>query len=168
MSRRELSALRARIAVERAEREFAFCDTLDVKTSIVVAIIVFLASQSDRFLRANAGRLVLDLQYISVVSLILSGIAAIVALWPRNYENEASPSEYSGWFDDLTAFYANTENPEAAILDQINEGRAMRAAERAEKLIVLNKTKSTLMFVAFVGVGLSLAINLLTLAIHLF
>ena len=160
--------LQEEYTIKRDEREFSVGDTLDVKTSVILAVIVFLAAQSDSFFHSTIIGWSLYLQYISVAALILAGIFAVLELWPRNYQQEDSPLKYDEWMEKLRLHYSESENVESDVLEQAILGRTQAARERAESNIRVNNRKSALLQAAFYFTVISLSANLATLAIHLF
>ena len=168
MSTFEIIKLQEEYAVKRDAKEFSLGDTLDVKTSIILAVIVFLATQSAGFFQSTLSKWACYLQYASVAALILAGIFAVLELRPREYEQEDTPTRYDEWIEKLRIFYADSENAESQVLEQAIIGRTQRARERAEANILVNKRKSDLLTLAFWLTVASLGLNLATLAIHPF
>jgi hypothetical protein len=164
----EISKLQEEYTIRRDDREFSLGDTLDVKTSVILAVIVFLAAQTDAFFQSGLIGWPRYFQYCSVVALILGGIFAVLELRPRNYQQEDSPVKYDEWIEKLRLHYAKTENMDAEIFEQAVLGRIQRARERAEQNIIVNQRKSDLLHWAFWCTVISLAANLATLVIRLF
>lgn len=164
----ETNKLNAEYTFKRDEHEFSLCDSLDVKASIILVILVFLAAQSDEFFRAGVAGCARVLQYISVGALILGGIGAVIELWPRDYGTEGSPQKYENWLTELDQHYAKSDNPDKLVLEQVVIGRAKRAKERAEVNIATNKRKTKFLYASFWFVVISLAANLATLVSRLF
>jgi Family of unknown function (DUF5677) len=164
----ELSRLESEYISERDAREFSLGDTLDIKASIILAIGVFLAGQSEHFFQSNINYLATIVQYVSVASLILASVLAVLELWPQAYGTEASPEKYQEWAGKLKIYYSGAENEEALVMNQVIVGRSQRATERVVENIRANKRKSFYLSAAFVFTSISLAANLLTLTIHLF
>src|ERR1035437_8609298 len=160
---REISKLQADYARERDAREFSLGDTLDVKTSVILAVIVFLATQSEHFFESTLNSCMRELQYLSVVALVLGGIFAVIELVPRDYAGEGPPSSYDTWVRDLETYYAGKENADALIVEEAIKGRVAKATERIETNIAINKRKSQFLYLCFICTTVSLAANLLTL-----
>ncbi|MGH9688006.1 MAG: hypothetical protein ACRD5K_13040 [Candidatus Acidiferrales bacterium] len=165
---KEVDKIQADYVRERDTREFDLGDTLDVKTSVILAVIVFLAAQSGDFFKGTLTPRMRHLQYLSVAALILAGIFAVAELVPRNYGTEASPSRYQKWVSELDAYYAGEDNADALVADEAVRGRCQRAMARVDKNIEINKQKSLFLSACFIFTAVSLAANLITLAIHLF
>jgi len=164
----EINELRERYAVERDDREFSLGDTLDVKTSVILLVVVFLAEQSSHFFESPLTRSEWWMQFVSVASLIVAGIFAVLELCPRDYGTEGSPTRYDEWIEKLKTYYSESDNPDSLVFEQAIKGRAERARERAELNIVANKKKSMFLRVAFWFTVASFSINLATLAMRLF
>lgn len=160
--------LQADYARDRDAREFSLGDTLDVKASVILAVIVFLAAQSEHFFQGNLNLCMRGLQYLSVLALVLGGIFAVIELIPRDYGAEGSPSSYDKWVSDLESYYAGKENADALVVEQAIRGRLTRATERIEANIAVNKGKSTFLSLCFICTTVSLAANLLTMVMRLF
>lgn len=85
--------MNAEIIIERLQQKdallFHLSDTLDVKASIWLVVITFLATQTAGFL--SDALLPGALRYAqigSALSLAAAGALALVVLWPRNYYHE--------------------------------------------------------------------------------
>jgi hypothetical protein len=91
---------------EQDEREFALGDTLDIKTSIALVIITFLATQSAEFLKASASAPRWHIiQQMSVACLVIAGLLALIELIPRNYRLRMNPATFLEWVKQTKAFY---------------------------------------------------------------
>lgn len=170
MNHLEINKVQAEYIREKDAKEFSLGDVLDVKTSVLLAVIVFLAAQSDQFFRANTslGYWGLRIQYISVLALMLAGLFAILELIPREYFTEASPEKDEKWLRELISHFSNAPNADDLILSQVFQGRYERTKERVEGNIALNKRKSRLLGFCFAFTALSFIANLMTLTSRLF
>ena len=164
----EISRLQGESVRDRDAREFSLGDTLDVKTSVILAVIVFLAAQSEHFFQDSLTPCVRDVQYISAIALVAGGISAVLELIPRNYQAENSPSSYGQWISDLERYYAGQDNADASIAEQFVKGYVARTTERIEANIAVNQRKSLWLNVCFISTVVSLAANLFTLITRLF
>lgn len=153
---------------ERDRDEFAFGDTLDVKTGLILVILIFLAGESAEFLRSSVTLPVRCLQYFSVGSLIIGGVYAVLELWPRKFLKEAEPQEYDNRRGLLTAYYSDEPDAENFALMMAIEERVEASHARISKNSANNRKKSKLLNKAFYFVILSLAANLTTLVMRLF
>jgi hypothetical protein len=163
-----ISDLRQECIFKRDEIEFALADTLDVKTSVILIVIVFLAEQSRNFLESNLSCYAHWMQFTSVTALVLAGIFAVFELCPRDYWQADTPTQWDEWIAKLKVHYAESDNPDSLVLEQAIEGHTEMASERTEKNILTNKRKSVYLRIAFWFTVTSFALNLLTLVMHLF
>ncbi len=58
-------------------------DALDIKASIGLAVILFLATQSAYFLDKGLPRIGIAMQLFSILCIVLAAIFALAELWPR-------------------------------------------------------------------------------------
>jgi len=146
-------------------REFALADTLDVKTSIVLAIVVFLATQSDSFFHAGLLPHIIMLQYVSIGAQVVAGLCAVFALRPRKYGAEREITGYDKWIDTIRDNHS--EDAEGTALRVIIEKRANRAKQRAERYVARNEEKARLLGLAFYFTAGATILNLATLVSRL-
>jgi hypothetical protein len=138
-------------------------DTLDVKASIVLVVVTFLAGQSAELLaKGNLTCLGKVTQIIAVLSLGLAGILVWGQLWPREYEVE-SAEKLPEWRAELQEFYQDDPNASAKVLNLLAKGIIDRTTERIYANNAINTTRSSLLLWSYVFTTLSLAINLFTL-----
>lgn len=144
--------------------ELSLGDVLDVKVSILLAAITFLAGLSGGILISVKLPLILKAgQIISLVALSVAGTLALFELWPRNYDFPDLPKSWDAWIESLEKHYAGKEGQADLTYRAYVEGFIERAGERIEKNHAINLTKSRLMTHCFWVTGLALAVNLLTL-----
>ena len=153
---------------ERDRQVFTDKDTLDVKTGLILVILIFLAGQSAEFLKSSTTFLERFTQYLSITFLIIGGIFAVAELWPRTFFEEAEPQEYEERLSLLKNYYEDEPNPEEFALTRAMEERLEAAHTRIRKNIAINEEKSSLLNRSFYFVVISLAANLAMLAIRLF
>jgi hypothetical protein len=138
-------------------------DTLDVKASIVLVVVTFLAGQSaDLLARGNLTCAGKAAQIVAAISVALAGICVWGQLWPREYEVEAA-EKLPRWKQELEEFYKDDPEASAKVLTVLTEGIVERTTERICKNSTINKTRSNLLLCSYVFATLSLAVNLLTL-----
>jgi hypothetical protein len=159
----------AEVAKAQDEREQALGDTFDIKTSIALVVITFLATQSESLLKATE-RLGCwhTVQRISVVFLAIAGTLAIIELIPRNYRFRMPLDKYVSWADGVLASYKNPEvdvtNPEEEALAYIEREEIKKAKDRFLANRAINDRKSWYMHWSFWATVAALITNLLTLA----
>jgi hypothetical protein len=145
------------------ELTFQRGDTLDVKASIVLVVVTFLAGQSaDLLAKGNLTCLGKVTQIVAAISLALAGILLWCQLWPREYEVEAA-EKLPQWKADLEDFYRDDPDGAMKVFDLLTKGIIDRTAERISVNGAKNRTRSQLLLWSYVFTTLSLAINLLTL-----
>ena len=154
------------LVYERDRHEFALGDTLDVKTGLIVVALTFLAVQSGHLIYSGLPVCQKIIQYISVISLTLGGIAAALELRPVEYDREATPDKYQSWLEkEVQKIDGNEEH----VATMLAKGRFDRAMERVNNNLTINKRKSRFMnacflfaLVAFIANGVTLFIRLLS------
>jgi hypothetical protein len=170
MSSLEVIKIQAEYIQQKDAKEFALGDVLDVKTSVFLAVIVFLAAQSDAFFHATPALSpwALRLQYISVSALILAGVFAVLELIPRYYSTETSPEQEEKWVQEGETYYADKPDAANLVSEEILKGRYQRTKERVQENIAVNKRKSWMLTWCFRFTSIAFAANLATLASRLF
>ena len=153
---------------ERDRQVFSDKDTLDVKTGLILVILIFLAGQSAEFFKSSAGSAERYVQYLSIASLIVSGIFAVLELWPRTFLEEAEPREYDARLELLESYYEDEPNPKEYAFTRAIEERLEATHKRIRKNMEINERKSNLLNWSFYCAVVSLAANLAVMAIHLF
>ena len=153
---------------ERDRQVYTDKDTLDVKTGLILVILIFLAGQSAEFVKSSATCFGRHAQYLSIAFLILGGIFAVLELWPRTFFEEAEPQEYEERLALLRTYYLDEPNPGEYALTRALEERLEATHKRIRRNIAINDKKSNLLNWSFYCAAVSLAANLATLAIRLF
>jgi hypothetical protein len=69
-------------------------DAMDVKASISLALILFLATQSAYFLDKRLPRIGVAMQLFSILCIVLAAIFALLELWPLTYILPEPESDY--------------------------------------------------------------------------
>ncbi len=143
-------------------------DALDVKASIGLAVILFLATQSAYLLDKGVPHLGIVYQILSIVCIVIAAIFSLLELWPVVYVlPEPESPEISHRIEELTLHYSAYPDVEvyaakAFMDDQINWA-TKRIADNQKK----NRRKSTLLAVSFCFTGFAVVINLLTVLLSL-
>jgi len=145
--------------------EFQLGDTLDIKTSIVLVVITFLATQSADFLK---GTPILSpfwsrAQILSILCLIIAGMLALYELLPKKYMVRMPPDQFLKWVEDLSDFYKEEADPIAKIDSAINDVEIERIKARFAQNSSINALKSRLLVGSFYFSLTALVINLFTL-----
>jgi hypothetical protein len=157
------------VASERDRQEFALGDTLDIKTGLILAALTFLAIQSGDLIHNGLSRSGTISQTVSVAALIIGGIFVTLELWPTDYEREASPSQYRAWIDEVDKLeHSYPDSVEPTTLQRFRAARLDSALQSVATNATINKRKSKLLLSAFLCTMVAFAMNLATLATHLF
>jgi len=147
------------------EREFALGDTLDIKTSIALVIITFLATQSGDFLKRPLSAPWHILQIISVVCIVVAGLLALLELIPRNYILRMQSDQFLEWAEQTRRFYAEQgeKDPEGKAIERISDVEVQRLTDRFKQNMTINEGKSKLMSASFYFTFAAICLNLATL-----
>lgn len=145
--------------------EFDLGDTLDIKMSIVLVVIVFLATQSSGFLASPMPVHWHNIQIASTIAVITAGVLSLIELFPKTYKTRMGHKEFLAWVEQLKEFYDHegVENPEEKIVEFIRLKDAQRTCERIAANRVINAQKSRFLEWSFYSMMVSVALNLITL-----
>jgi hypothetical protein len=143
-------------------------DALDVKASICLAIILFLATQSAYFFDKGLSSCEFWIQVVSIICIIAGAICAIVELWPREYTLPHPESDIvSSRIDELTRHYSAYPNAAAAVEDALIADEIGWAKSRIAETQKKNWTKSNFLNWSFWLTAGAVVLNLLTLLIRI-
>jgi len=144
-------------AREKDHAEASLADVLDVKASILLVVITFLAQVAvSVFWLESLPPNLPDLQLLNIGILVLGGTLLIAELWPRKYKFE--DGDYLG---ELLAYIKdNADRLDSSTLDQILESNASFAIERIGVNFQLNSEKERFLKYAFRCVLIGVAIQL--------
>ncbi len=150
------------MTLERDRQELSLSDTLDVKASILLAVIAVLGTLSGILLTIpKLGQPMELAQLFAILCLALACLFAVLTVLPRNYLLADKPSSYEEWGDKLREFYPVEADRDAAIVS----GVVREAAKRIAQNHSFNKQKSNLLALSFWPALVALAINIVTLTI---
>jgi hypothetical protein len=151
---------------EQDEREFALGDTLDIKTSIALVVITFLATQSADFLKTPLSSFWHVIQRLSVVCIIIAGVLALIELIPRGYKLRMAPDKFLEWINQTVEFYESQgkTDPESSTAKRISIVEIEKLKDRFKANSAINEVKSSLMAGSFYFTMVAVALNLATLA----
>lgn len=139
-------------------------DTLDVKASIGLVVITFLATQTAYFLDKHVSGAAHNMQIGSVVSLSVALIFALLELWPRTYMLPLPESSGISRAEQLRKHYAQYEDaPISAVVEQLTKDEIAWAKTRITANQKKNHRKSAWLSVSFYFTVGALILNLLTL-----
>lgn len=145
--------------------EYALGDTLDIKTSIALVVIIFLAAQSSGFLAAHMPHHWYVVQIVSVGCLIASGGLSVWELLPRIYKVGLAPEEFSAWIQRVKGFYSadGVPDPDAKTVAFIRRKKVEQLQKRFTANSKVNAMKSLVVTGVFILTLGSLGLNLATL-----
>ena len=146
--------------------EYQLGDTLDMKTSIALVVIIFLAAQSGSFLASSMPLHWHNIQLASVLCVIVAGVLAVWELIPRTYKVGLAPTEFIEWVQGVKAFYntAGVADPEAKSVEFIHRKATEQLLTRFAWNRRINAMKSWVVTFVFILTLASLILTLATLA----
>lgn len=144
-------------------------DSLDVKASILLLVITFIATQTAYFLDKHATGYAHSLLIASGVLLGLATVAAFVELWPRTYVIPAPETSGVDRAAELRDFYAKHEGIGAdSMMSEFTKNEMGWAQARIEKNEGINYTKARFLGWSFYLTALAMTLNILVLFTRLF
>lgn len=147
----------------RDEAEFALGDTLDVKASILLVVVIFLAGITGGLLASVGGEhgSMKWAQIVCAIFLFASGILIVYVIWPRAYltEGENRASDLLKYFEENPMAEADPEIEITILKDDISE-TGKRIVHNRE----VNAKKSRALRWAFYTVIPALVLELLSAA----
>jgi hypothetical protein len=155
-----LESLRADIRLQD-QAELSLGDTLDVKASILLLIVIFLEGMSVGLIstRWPARSQALNFQLAGAVLLAISGILVLVVIWPRDYaaESQSRASELLAYFEGNPGAEGDPAVAEAILKEDIS-----KALERVTDNHAINATKSRILYFAFYVAALAMAFEVVS------
>jgi hypothetical protein len=148
------------------EREVDLGDTFDIKTSIALVILIFLATQSADFLKMPLSFCWHIIQQLSVAFLVIAATLALIELIPRDYHLRMAPDAFLNWADQVKASYKKSDvpDPESGAIAHIRDVEIKKLKDRFTANSSVNAKKSWLVNWSFRAMTLAVILNLLTLA----
>src|ERR1700692_3170529 len=127
---------------ERDKLEFSLCDSTDVKASVLLLLITFLAGLSASLL-AEKG---LDIwlrsgQGFVIALLAVSMMLSVLCLMPRDYSTEKPPEEYREWLSKLRTYFDGKPDAETEVFNQFKSGTIVKTLERISQNYDVNRNK---------------------------
>jgi hypothetical protein len=148
------------------ESEFELGDTLDVKSSIALIVIIFLAGQSAEFLQKSPPLSPFwhIVQVVSVVATVIAGVLCLIELRPRKYKAPMPPGDFLGWANDIERFYTEkAADPQGSALEYMSQTEREKIKTRFSINSEINREKANLIEWAFYFTAGALLLNLATL-----
>ena len=135
---------------DRDRFEHSLCDTTDLKASILLVVITFLATLAGSLLIDKELRSVVRLGQVAVIIFVaIGGLLSIVCLWPRDYSTEKPPQDYEEWLSKLTAYFAGQPDAESKIANEFKNGEAAKGLQRIKVNYPLNRFKLRQLYLSF-------------------
>jgi hypothetical protein len=167
----ELFKWRLESAQKYDDSERSLGDVLDVKASVALVAVTFLAGVSAQLITMQGlsplwSKIQLPVQIVALLLLSVAGGLIIKELWPSDYSALPTPKADADWIERLSAAGENA----TAVLDTLLKHKLSSAIERVEKNKKINDRKSVLLDWAFklLAGALTLVLgNLLCLAVSL-
>ncbi len=145
-------------------------DSLDVKASIHLAIVIFLATQTAYFFDKGLPRFAVDMQLFSVVCEIAAIVFALLELRPIEYTlPEPESVVITDRIEQLTQFYLalNSENIESDVVRAITRDQTGWTKKRIANNQRQNRLKSKFLEGSFWSTSAAVVLNFLTLLVFL-
>ena len=166
----ELFKWRLESASKYDESERSLGDVLDVKASVALVAVTFLAGVSGELVKDTTastlwGKAQLIVQLAALVFLSIAGALIVLELWPRGYRSSPTPREDADWIAELEGELSRP----AEVLDKVLEVKLSRAVDRVEENKKINDSKSRLIESSFKLLVIAIMLvlgNLLCLAIR--
>ena len=152
--------------VAEHDRILGTCDAYDVKASIWLVVITFLAVQTGDLLSKGLPRCLLYGQWASVVLLVAAGVSTLVELYPRDYKRYAPTNGViERWLPKLRERHKGDADAESAVLHKTTSYRLLWFKKMVAENKSLNRKKANLLLFSFWTAAVAAGANLVTLAI---
>lgn len=159
----ELAEIRLEEINAKEDLSLRLGDALDVKASIGLAVILFLATQSAYFLDKHLRTLGVATQVISIVCIVCAAMFALLELWPRPYILPEPESEYiPKRIEELKQHYSPYPNVESNVANAFINDEIQWAKNRIASNQRKNKLKSTFLNWSFWFTGAAVVLNMVT------
>lgn len=144
-------------------------DTLDVKASILLALIVFLATQTAYFLEGSPAGFLRFLLFSSAVLLGAATACSFLELWPREYFLLSPEKILSDRVVELRDFYSANEGFSGEeMIQELTENEVEWARKRISCNQKINRRKSFWLWLSFGLAALAMIFNTAILFTRLF
>jgi hypothetical protein len=164
----ELFKWRLESAQKYDDSERSLGDVLDVKASVALVAVTFMAGVSAQLITMQGlsplwSKIQLPVQIVALLLLAVAGALIVIELWPSDYLGLPTPKEDADWIERLSAAGENA----AVVLDSVLKYKLSSAIDRVEHNKKINERKAGLLHWAFKLLAAALALvlgNLLCLA----
>lgn len=171
MAEDELFKWRLEAAQKYDDSERSLGDVLDVKASVVLVAVTFIAGISGQLLVMQElspcwHKVQVSAQLCALVLLAIAGGLIIAELWPSDYVSQPTPKEDAEWIDKLMVDNCDCN----VVLDKVLKHKLKSATERVESNKKISDRKSELLSWVFkltAGAMFLVLGNLIVLALRL-
>ncbi len=144
--------------LERAEAlTLSHGDVLDVKASIALVVVAFLAEQNITMAASSEPERWLG--RIAMLMLATAAVLAVAELWPRDYRID-QPEGWIGWYAEIRDFHKEAPDPAAAVSEAAAAYYSRQLLERIEENRAVNERKQTLLLLTFASTGVAMACSI--------
>lgn len=151
------------LTLERDKQQYALGDTYDIKTSIVLVGLTFLAVQSSDLLKLSQSPIEHAAAYTAILVLAIGGILTAIELWPRKYSSGANPEQWITWLLETERHYQPEGDVAKKVLQRSREVRMEQALECIRKNQGINEKKYWFMVGSLGCAVIAFALNIATL-----
>jgi hypothetical protein len=146
----ELFNLRLESAQKYDDSERSLGDVLDVKASVALVAVTFLAGVSAQLITMQGltplwSKIQLPVQIVALLLLSVAGALIITELWPSDYAALPTPKEDADWIERLNAAGKNATE----VLDTVLKRKLSVAIEGVDHNKKINDRKSSLLYWTF-------------------
>ena len=142
---------------------FNLSDTLDMKASVSLIVVTFLAALTADFLAAHMlSDWIRRLQILAAIALAIGGICAMVVLWPRVYAVEKA-EEFGAFWEELVKHYKGADDADQQVKNAYLAGRIKGIKAQISANRQVDDRKSQFLSGAYKCAGVALLLNLITL-----
>jgi predicted membrane protein len=146
----ELFKWRLESAQKYDDSERSLDDVLDVKASVALVAVTFLAGVSAQLITKQGltplwSKIQLPVQIVALLLLSVAGALIITELWPADYSTLPTPKADADWIEKLGAAGKDS----VAVLDAVLNNKLSSAIERVEHNKKITDRKSVLLHWAF-------------------
>jgi hypothetical protein len=146
------------------DSEFGLGNALDIKTSIVLIVITFLATQSAELLKVSRSGFWHIFPIASAVCLCCAAVFSVAELIPKNYSLRMAPDEFFRWAAERRDSHRKSfePDPDLSAAREIRDIQVKRLIERYEINSAINNRKSRWLKLSFYFTASALALNLIS------
>lgn len=162
--RKEIVDLVAEDAKRLDEIKYQVGDVLDVKASIILVAVTFLATLSGEILAvSDLPAAIKIIQVVAVVAVSVGGISTLWALWPRKFDIPPRPDESSAYAEELEEHFRGKLDSDELIVKQFTQTVMTLRLERIAANDKLASSKTKLNKCAFYSIGVAVFAELASL-----